>query len=168
MAGIRVVTDSAGDLDRAEMAKRHLPIVDLDVRLGDLGPDITGEWGPEEFWRQCSKSDLLPETSAPSPGAFQSVYEAAAEEGADGVVCVTLSSKLSATYQSAVAAAEASSGTIPVRVVDSLSATMGEGLTVLAALEAAEAGGDLDAVEAAALAARDKTRVYGSLDTLDN
>jgi len=43
----------------------------------------------------------FPETSAPSPGAFSAAFSAAADDGATGVVCVTLSSKLSATYQAA-------------------------------------------------------------------
>lgn len=168
MPGIRIVTDSAADLDRKEMAARNVRIVDLDVRLGDIPPEVTKEWGPEEFWSQCAKSDVLPETSAPSPGAFQAAFHAAADEGADGVVCVTLSSKLSATHQAAVAAAEASADRIPVRVVDSLSVTMGEGLTVLAALDAADGGADLDSVEQVAQAATERTRVYGALETLDN
>ena len=168
MPGIRLVTDSGADLDRGEMAAAGVTIVDLDVRLGEIGPETTRTWGPQEFWTQCAKSDVLPETSAPSPGAFKEAFEAAASEGADGVVCVTLSSKLSATHQAAAAAAAALAGTLPVRVVDSLSATMGEGLGVLAGLEEARAGGDLDAVESAVRAALGRVRVYGTLDTLDN
>ena len=54
--------------------------------------------------------DGLPETSAPSPGQFQAAFEAMAEEGADGVVCVSLSSKLSATIEAARQAARALGG----------------------------------------------------------
>ncbi|MGO9197425.1 MAG: DegV family protein [Acidimicrobiales bacterium] len=168
MPGIRLVTDSASDLNRDDMTSHGVAIVDLDVRLGETGPEITKDWGPEEFWLQCSKSDVLPETSAPSPGAFQKAFQEAKEAGADGVVCVTLSSKLSATYQAAVAAADSMAGDLPITVVDSLSVTMGEGMGVLAGIEAAESGGDLQAVEAAARASLSKTYVYGALDTLDN
>lgn len=168
MPGIRLVTDSGADLDRAEMAAAGVAVVDLDVRLGEIGPETTRTWEPEEFWAQCAKSDALPETSAPSPGAFKQAFEAAASSGADGVVCVTLSSKLSATHQAAAAAADALAGEVPVRVVDSLSVTMGEGLCVLAGLEAARAGGDLDVVEAAVRSSLGRVRVYGALDTLDN
>lgn len=168
MPGIRLVTDSAADLDRTAMDAAGVAIVDLDVRLGDIGPETTKEWSPEEFWLQCSKSDVLPETSAPSPGAFQAAFAAAQADGADGVVCVTLSSKLSATYQAAAAAAEAMGAELPVRVIDSLSVTMGEGLGVLAGVAAADAGGDLDAVEAAVRSSLERARVYGTLDTLDN
>ncbi|MHB1988478.1 MAG: DegV family protein [Acidimicrobiales bacterium] len=162
------MSDSAADLDRAEMTRRGVAIVDLDVRLGDIGPETTREWGPEEFWLQCSKSDVLPETSAPSPGAFQQAFSAAKTDGAEAVVCVTLSSKLSATYQAATAAAEAMAPEIPVSVVDSLSVTMGEGLGVLAGLEVAETGAGLPEVEAAVRQAHSKTRVFATFDTLDN
>jgi DegV family protein with EDD domain len=168
MARIALVTDSAADLERAAMTERGVAIVDLDIRLGDLGPETTREWSPEEFWAQCAKSDVLPETSAPSPGAFQAAFLAARDAGADGVVCVTLSSKLSATYQAAAAARDGIEGQFPVRVVDSLLVTMGEGLAVMAGLEAAEAGGDLDAVEQAVRSTLGRTEVYGTLDTLDN
>ncbi len=167
MAGIRLVTDSAADLDPADMAARHVAIVHLDVRLGSIGPETTKTWAPEEFWSQCAKTDVLPETSAPAPGGFKTAFEAAEAEGADGVVCVTLSSKLSATYQAAAAAAE-STGGFPVVVIDSLSVTMGEGMGVLAGLETAEAGGSIEEVELAVRAALSKTRVYGTFDTLDN
>lgn len=168
MAGIRLVTDSAADLDPQAMAARGVAIVQLDVRLGDSGPAVTRQWSPEEFWRQCDKSDVLPETSAPSPGAFQQAFAAAKEEGADGVVCVTISSKLSATYQSAAAAAGAVAADIPVNVVDSLSITMGEGIGVLAGLDAAEDGASIDEVEAAVRAALSRTHVFGTFNTLDN
>lgn len=168
MTRIALVTDSAADLDRGDMVARGVAIVDLDVRLGEMGPEVTREWSPEEFWRQCAKSDVLPETSAPSPGAFQAAYAAARDAGADGVVCVTLSSKLSATFQAASAAADALEGEFPVRVVDSLLVTMGEGLAVLAGLEAAESGADLDGVERAVRDVLGRTEVFGTLDTLDN
>jgi DegV family protein with EDD domain len=168
MPGVRLVTDSAADLDPKEMSARGVALVHLDVRLGDIGPEVTRQWSPEEFWLQCSKTDVLPETSAPSPGAFQEAFLAARDDGADGVVCVTLSSRLSATYQSAATAADAVAGEIPVRVVDSLSVTMGEGLGVLSGLEAAEGGASLDEVEQAVRTTLANSHVYGTFDTLDN
>ena len=166
MAGIRLVTDSASDLDREEMTERGVGIVQLDVRLGEVGPEVTSAWTPEEFWERCAATDVLPETSAPSPGAFRAAFEEAGKAGASGVVCVTLSSKLSATYQAAAAAA--SGAGLPVTVVDSMSVTMGEGLAVLAGLEAAEQGAGLPEVESEVRSALGRIRVYGTFDTLDN
>ena len=168
MAGIRVVTDSATDLDQRVVAEHGIGVVELDVRLGDMGPEVTREWTPEEFWQQCARTSVLPETSAPAPGAFAAAFEAAAADGADGVVCVTISSKLSATYQAAEAGAKAVSDRVPVTVVDSLLATMGEGLVALAAAECAAQGGDLAGVAQSARSAAGRTHVVGTIDTLDN
>ncbi len=168
MGSIRVVTDSASDLDASMAADKGIDVVELDVRLGDMGPEVTRTWSPTQFWQECAKVSVLPETSAPSPGAFAQAFAAAGEGGADGVVCVTISSKLSATYQSAVAGASEVADRIPVKVIDSGFATMGEGLIALAGVSAAQAGGSLDEVVAAVEAARDKTELYGTLDTLEN
>ena len=84
------------------------------------------------------------------------------------MICITLSSGLSATYQSALAAAEAAGGRIPVRVVDSRSVTMGQGLLCLAAAELASGGADLDAVEARVVDLIARTKAMGVLGTLDH
>jgi DegV family protein with EDD domain len=168
MSGIRVVTDSACDLPSAELSASGVVVVPLDVRLGDRGPDVTREWSVEEFWAQCAKSPGLPETSAPSPGAFRDVFGAAADEGASGVVCVTISTDLSGTFQAARAGAEEVADRIPVEVVDSRTVTMGQGLLVLEAARRAAAGGEAAAVAQAVRDAIDKVKVYGTLDTLEN
>jgi fatty acid kinase fatty acid binding subunit len=165
---IRVVTDSAADLDRQVALDHDVSIVHLDVRLGDFGPDVTSTWSPEEFWQMCAKIPQLAETSAPSPGAFFEVFSHLADDGAEGIVCVTLSSKLSATYQAAVLGAETISDRIAVRVVDSLLATMAEGIVALDAAAAAEAGGDLETVAAAAMSSRQRIGLFGALASLDN
>ena len=167
-ARIRVVTDSGADLDRAVAAEHGVSVVHLDVRIGAFGPDITSTWSPEEFWERSARIAELPETSAPSPGAFKEAFSALADEGAEGIVCITLSSKLSATYQAAVVGAESVTDGIRVRVVDSQFATMAEGLTVLDAVAIAEAGGDFEAVAAAAVASSGRMQLFGALDSLDN
>jgi DegV family protein with EDD domain len=165
---VRVVTDSASDLDEEAIAEHGIGIVQLDLRLGDYGPEVTSAWSPEEFWQMTTKVEDLAETSSPSPGAFSEMFSVLADEGAEAVVCVTLSSKLSGTYQIAVIGAESVADRIRVRVIDSMSATIGQGLVALAAASAAEAGLDVDAVAAAAVATRDRLRLYGALDSLDS
>lgn len=168
MSDIRVVTDSACDLPAAEIAGNSIVVVPLDVRIGDLGPDVTRDYSVEEFWAQCAKTPKLPETSAPSPGAFRDAFGAAADDGCSGVVCVTISSALSGTLQAARTGAEEIGGRIPVEVVDSRTVTMGQGLLVLEAARRAAAGGDAATVAAAVRAAVDRVKVYGTLDTLEN
>jgi DegV family protein with EDD domain len=168
MARIRVVTDSACDLS-AEMAEeRGLTIVPLSIRFGSEEFVDGSTLSTDEFWARCKASSVLPETSAPSPGAFQEAFMAAAEAGYDGVLCINLSSEVSATYQAAVAAAKGVSDRIPVRTVDSRSLTMGLGLMALDVAELASAGAGLDELEARVDALAKRTQVYGVLDTLEH
>jgi DegV family protein with EDD domain len=168
MARIRVVTDSACDLSAEVAAAQGVIVVPLSIRFGADefvdGRDLT----TEEFWSRCKASDVLPETAAPSPGAFQEVFLAAAADGYDGVFCINLSGALSATYQSAVAAAKAVADRIDVRVMDSRSVTMGLGLMVLDAAERAAAGADLDALEAGTTELVSHSIVYGAVDNLEH
>jgi len=168
VAGIRVVTDSAGDLPTKLVQQHDIRIVPLDVRLGDWGPDEMRLIEPAEFWRRCAMTDALPETSAPSPGAFAECFSQAADDGCTGVVCLTLSAGLSATYQAACAGAAELRERIDVRVVDTRFVTLGEAMIVLEAAEVAAATNDLDATEAAARALVPKVRVLGALDTMEN
>ncbi len=168
MGGVRVVTDSACDLSEELAASGHITVVPLTIRFGDEQLADRTELTPAEFWRRCREAPALPETSAPSPGAFRTAFEAAADEGADGVLCLTLSSGVSATYQSALAGAGAVGGRIPVTVVDTRSVTMGQGLLCLSAAELAAAGAGLDAAAAVVADLITRTRVLGVLGTLDH
>ena len=168
MARIRVVTDSACDLS-ADVADKHgITVVPLSIRFGDEefvdGRDLT----TEQFWARCKASAVLPETAAPSPGAFQEAFLAAADEGYEGVLSLSLSGGVSATYQSAVAAAKAVADRIEVRAVDSRSMTMSLGLMVLDVAELAEGGADLDLLEARANILVPRTSVYGAVENLDH
>lgn len=168
MAGIRVITDSAADLPATVAGSNAIDIVPLDVRLGQWGPDEMRLIDPQEFWRRCAVTPTLPETSAPSPGAFAEAFLRAADDGCAGALCLTLSSGLSATYQAACAGAEEVRGRIEVRVVDTRTVTLGQAMVVLEAARVASETGDLQLAERAALALVPKIRVYGALDTLEN
>jgi DegV family protein with EDD domain len=168
LAGIRVVTDTASDLPDELLAELGIGLVPLRIRFGSEEFVDRFELSTKEFWFRCSNFDGLPETSAPSPGQFQEAFERMAAEGADGVVCVTLSSRMSATIEAARQAASALEGSLPVRVVDSQSVTMAQGLITIDAAERAARGGRLDDVEGAAQAAANQIKLYGAIDTLEN
>lgn len=168
MSRIKVVTDSSCDLPVDLAAEKGITVVPLAIRFGDEELFDRLDLSPKEFWARCASSPVLPETAAPSPGSFEQVFRAASDEGYDGIVCVNLSSKLSATRDSAAAGAKAVDGKIPVNVVDSLSVTMGLGMIVLEAARAASEGQTLEDVTAVAIDAARRTRVYGTLDTLEN
>ena len=109
---------------------------------------------------------LRPLSLALAPAAEEAAE--AAEAGATAVVCINLSSELSATMQSARTAANALEGQIDVRVIDSLSLTGGLGTMVLEAAALAASGADADAVVALVQSMIGRTEIYGALDTLEN
>ena len=163
---IRVVTDSSCDLP-AELAAIHrIEIVPLTIRFGDREFIDRVDLTHMEFWQTLADSSNLPETAAPSAGAFRDAFQKLAGEGAAGVVVVCLSARLSGTAQAAAIAAEQTSE-MPVRVVDSQNVSMALGFQVLEAARAAARGDDLAHVESAALRARDRTNFVVALDTLD-
>lgn len=167
MAAIHVVTDSACDL-APDVAEAHgVRVVPLTIRFGDEELVDQVELSAKEFWDRVVTGPHMPETAAPSPGAFQQAFLDAAEAGADGVICIDLSSGVSATYQAAQTAASAVADRIRVAVIDSRTLTMGTGLLVLAAAERAADGMGLDDLVSTIEEMKTRTRVYGVIDTLD-
>ncbi|HEY5104790.1 MAG TPA: DegV family protein [Acidimicrobiales bacterium] len=168
MTRIRVVTDSACDIPEEIARRLNIDIVSLSIRFGDEEFTDRVDLSPSEFWAKCKASKTLPETAAPSPGAFQAAYERAKNDGCDGVIVITLSALLSATHQSAVLGAEAVSGSIEVRVVDSKAVSMAQGLMVIDVAELADTGADLDALVSDAESLVAKVGVVAMLDTLEH
>ena len=168
MAVVRVVTDSSCDLPADVVREHHITVVPLSIRFGEEefvdGRDLT----PSAFWAKSAASAVLPSTAAPSPGAFEQAFRDAAAAGAGGVVCINLSSKLSATIQAAETAAKAVAGELPVRAVDSKSVTLGLGLICVEAAKAGAAGASVDEIVKMAEDMAARTRIHGALDTLEN
>src|SRR4051812_39291918 len=168
MSQIRIVTDSSCDLPPELEAEHQISIVPLTIRFGDQEFVDRRDLSPEEFWSRCASSPVLPETAAPSPGAFEEAFRAAAGEGCDGVVCINLSSALSATYAAAELAAKSVADTIPVRVIDSRTLTMGLGNLCMSAARVAGDGADIATVAKEVETRIPLTRTYAALDTLEN
>ncbi|HEV3268052.1 MAG TPA: DegV family protein [Acidimicrobiales bacterium] len=168
MSRIRVVTDSASDLPETFARRLDVDVVSLTIRFGDEEFTDRVDLTPDLFWAKCKSSKTLPETAAPSPGAFQAAYERAKSDGCDGVIVLTLSSLLSATHQSATLAAEAVAGVIDVRVLDTLNVSMGQGLIVIDVAELAATGAGLDELVAHAESLMPKAGVVAALDTLEH
>lgn len=165
---IRIVTDSACDLPQAVVEELGIEIVPLTIRIAGHEYVDRRDLTPAEFWARCAASPTLPETAAPAPGEFEAAYRRLVDDGATGIVVISLSSALSATMQSAELAARELAGTVPIRVVDSRNCTLGLGMIVTDCARLARSGADLEAVASRALELADRTRVWGALDTLDN
>ena len=165
---VRIVTDSASDLPQEMAEALDIVVVPLHVRFGADELVDRHQLSVAEFWARCAASADLPETAAPSPGAFKSAFDDLLAEGADGVVCVTLSAKLSATNEAASQAARAMDDPAAVTVLDSFSVTMGQGLVAVAAADAAADGASMGSVVDAAESTRERLTVCGVIDSLEN
>ena len=164
---VRIVTDSACDLAQAQVDEHGIEIVPLSIRFGDEEYVDRTELSVDEFYAKMAETGILPETAAPSPGASEQAFRQLGE-GGDEVVCINLSAALSATMQSAAAAAKSLEGEIPVTVVDSRALTIGLGNLVIAAAEAAERGAGVEGIVTLVNDLSDRTRMWGLLNTLDN
>ena len=103
---VRIVTDSACDLPEAVCEELGIEVVPLTIRFGEREYVDRKELSADAFWRELAASSVLPETAAPSVGAFEETFRRLADDGADGIVCINLSAELSATMQSAQVAAQ--------------------------------------------------------------
>jgi DegV family protein with EDD domain len=165
--GVRIVSDSACDLSPALCSELGIEIVPLTIRFGDEELVDRVELTSEAFWDRLKRTKVLPETAAPSVGAFESTFTKLQEEGATGIVCINLSSRMSATMQSAQIAAKSLDHVCPVAVVDSKSASMGIGMQCLEAVRVAREGGDVDAVVAVVESVRERSGILFTVDTLE-
>jgi len=163
---VRIVTDSACDLRGDEVDELNIEVVPLSIRFGDDEYTDREQLDVTEFYRLLAESDALPETAAPSPGRFAEAFQRHLDAGATAIVCINLSSAISATMQSAITAAGEFEADI--RIVDSKSITAGQGSIVLGAARLAAAGASADEVVAAAESMSERTHVFGALDTLEN
>jgi len=164
---IRVVTDSSCDLPPALVEALRIEIVPLTIRFGSDEFVDREELTTDDFWHRLEHTKLLPETAAPSAGAFEAKFRELHARGATGIVCINLSSHLSATMQAAQVAAAAVSGDIPVQVIDSQTASMGLGNLCLTAARRAADGDSLESIVAEVVDRRDRTKLYATLDTLE-
>lgn len=167
MANVRIVTDSACDLPPALCEDLGIEVVPLTIRFGHEELTDRRELTTDQFWERLPKAKQLPETAAPSVGAFEETFRRLADSGASGIVCINLSSRLSATMQSAEVAAKSLDGSIEIEVIDSLSVTMGLGLLVRHAAQRARDGANVASITAEVVERRDRVRVLATLDTLE-
>jgi len=162
---IIVVTDSSAYIPETALAGLDVAVIPLWLfwdcdRLQD-GIDID----PPTFYNRLKQSKSLPTSSQPSPAECVKFFEQVAPEG-EAIVAVLASSKISGTVASARAAQELLP-TRNIRVVDSLSSSMGQGLEVLAAARVVAAGGSIDEAALAAEIMREKVHFLFVVDTLE-
>ena len=164
---VRIVTDSACDLPEAVCEQLGIEVVPLSIRFGEREYVDRKELSTDAFWRELESASTLPETAAPSVGAFEETFRKLSDEGADGIVCINLSAKMSATMQSAQVAAKALDGETPIEIIDSMSASMGIGNLALIAARRAANGATVEEIVREVEGARARQHVYAAVDTLE-
>lgn len=165
-SAVAVVTDSTAYLPEG-LAERHgLLVVPLHVRVGDRAGRDGTDIGPRELAAALSGRTTVA-TSRPTPAELAACYRDRLTAGAEAVVSIHLSRKLSGTWESARMAADQVDAA-RVRVVDSRSTAMGLGFAVLAAVAAAGEGASAPEVEAAAVSVAARTSTFFSVETLDH
>lgn len=158
---VRIIVDSSTNV--SEKYREKIQFVPLTVRFGDKEYLDGVELSKHQFYEMLVESDALPTTSQATPAAFAEYLESVASAG-DSAVVITLSSKLSGTYQSAVLAAEDYPN---IYVVDSQSVAIGTGVLAQYAVELAQQGMGAEEIAQVLTQQREKVCVVALLDTLE-
>lgn len=158
---VRIIIDSTADL--IPETKEKLLTVPLTVHFGDKeyidGVTITHK----EFYEKLIETDVMPSTSQAAPADFEKVFKKVSDAGESAVV-ITLSSKLSGTYQSAVIAAADYDN---IYVVDSCSVTIGSGILAELAIKLADEGLDAKTIADRLETQKKDIRLIAMVDTLE-
>jgi DegV family protein with EDD domain len=162
---IALVTDSTCDIPQDWRKKYEITVIPLTIVFGEEqlldGVDISAV----DFYDRLGTDPNHPTTSQPTPNDFKQVFEKVHQTGAEEILCITISSEMSGTMTSAMAAAK--DFPIPVQVMDSRNNSMGLGWQVIAAAREREAGGGIKEMLAAAEKIRDRIVYFISLDTIE-
>ena len=163
---VRIVTDSTSGIDLVTADHLGITVVAQSVHFGteafEDGVTIT----PDEFYKMLAESSELPTTSQASPGRFKDVYEELGRN-ADGIVSIHISADISGTWNSALQGASDSFAGYPIEVIDSRQASMGLGLVVMAAAEAARRGAGMEEVVSRARSAARRAQCMCLLETFE-
>lgn len=160
---VRIVTDSSCDLPRRVVERFKIVVAPLTVHFGSAVYE-DGELSAEEFWQKAA-GPHHPRTSQPSVGKFEQRFEGLVAQGKQ-VLCLTITSKHSGTFNAAHLAAQRFGQA--VEVFDSLSLSLGLGLQALAAAQAAQAGRSMQEILALLEDMQARMRFTIVLDTLEN
>jgi DegV family protein with EDD domain len=165
MPSIAIITDSDSSLPPDLAARHGIRQVPISVHFGQDTLRAAVDIDDAALFARVDREGKYPTTSAPAPGEFTDAYQVAFEGGADEIVCVCVSSALSAVGQAARMAAELMPDR-KITVLDSQAVAMVQGFMAIAAAEAAQAGAPAEEIVRRAEAVRDRSFIYGALATL--
>ena len=163
---VKIVTDSIADIPEEVRQKLGITVIPLVVTFGNEtfrdGIDIT----TEQFYDKLRTAKEFPHTSVAAPGVFAEAYDKLAEE-TDRIAVITVSAKLSGTYQVARQGVALMRQKCRVEIIDSGWAAITQGFIVMAAAKAANAGGDFPEIKDAVKKTASRVGFRATFDTLE-
>ncbi len=163
---LRIVTDSTADMPASWEKEYDIQIIPINIQFGEKtylqGVDLSNE----DFYRMVEESGKIPKTSQPSPFQFTEFYKRVAKEGAT-ILSIHVTSKLSGTFDSAVAAARELAGKYNVIPFDSASGSMAIGFMCREARLMERAGAAIQKIQERLEKIRSQVSIVLTLDTLD-
>ncbi|SCY05191.1 DegV family protein [Alkaliphilus peptidifermentans] len=162
---MQIITDSSCDLPKSYIDKYNILIVPLNIEINEENYVDGVNLSHEEFFKKMAESPTLPKTSQPSPQSYLDAFKEGAKR-AKQMLSIHLSSKLSGTYDGALATKKMTGDN--VEVFDSLSGSLGVGLQVLKACQMVEEGLELNKIVERLKEYREQMKVYVYLETLEN
>ena len=165
MSKVAIITDTDSSLP-FELAEKHqIRLVPITIQFGQESLQTGYDIDDAQVFARIDREGRLPTTAAPSPGAFAKAYQAAFDQGTQAVVCLCVSSEISATYTAALNARDL----VPdkdITVLDTRSLSLAQGFMVLAAAEAAASGASKEEIIQRATQVGEKSHLYTALATL--
>ncbi len=160
---IRILIDSASDIDLEEAKNKGIEMIPMEVQFGEEQYLDGVNLSHSEFFEKLIASSELPKTSQINEYRWNEKFEEMVANG-DQVIAITISSKLSGTYNNAKLAAEKFHG--KVRVVDSLSAAIGERILCDYALRLIKEGKTIEKILSSLEEKKKQIQILAILDTL--
>ncbi|MCP5101062.1 MAG: DegV family protein [Chloroflexi bacterium] len=164
---VKIVTDSACDVPQDLADRLDITIVPVYINVGERSYLDGVELSRQTFFDNLATYTPYPTTAAPAVGAFTETYEQLAQSGVTEILSIHMASQLSATYNAARLGAEAVTGTT-ITLFDSKQISLGAGLLIIMAAEAAKNGRSIPEIVAMLTERVTRTRLFGMLDTLDS
>ncbi|MFC2034964.1 DegV family protein [Chloroflexota bacterium] len=162
---VKIVTDSLSDITSDIAEELGITVVPLTVLFGHESFLDRVTITTDEFYYRLANDAIWPTTTQPPPGDFVNVYNKLAEE-TDEILVITLSSKISGTYESALNAKGLVGGKCRIEVIDSLRVAMGLGLIVITTAKVAQTGANLDELTDLVHKAMPRSHFIAYFDTL--
>jgi DegV family protein with EDD domain len=162
---IAIITDTDSSLPKDLASRWGIRQVPITIHFGEQVLETGTDINDADLFERIDRESVFPTTAAPAPGKFAEAFEEAFAKGAEQILCICLSSEVSAVFQSARTATNLFVGK-DITVIDSRSLSLGHGFMALVAAEMASQGASKENILAALEDLRARTYLYASLATL--